>query len=156
MAMPPATLVLMLSFASGCRVDEIETPSIKLGHVEVRGLSGGIADLLLEINVENKNDFAVTLVGISGGLELDGIEVGRVTWSGEHPCAKKKESTLHVPLRLSVGDHRGAFMALIDGSRAVHSALHGEATFARGVIRKTYPMAAKQGPEHEPAGRLQS
>lgn len=136
-------LALALGLALGCRsVSEIAAPAITLRDVEVRAFSGGVADLTLEVEVENGNDFEVTLVALSGGLELEGAEVGRLAWFGELDCPKRQASRVRIPLHVAVGEHGDLFTALID-RRPMRHALRGEATFARGVIRRACPVATE-------------
>ncbi len=135
--------VLFLGLAGGCRsVSEIAPPALTLRDVAVRAFSGGVADLTLEVEVENANDFEVTLVALSGDLEIEGAEIGRLAWSGEHDCPKRRASRVRIPLHCVVGEHGGLLAGLID-RRPLHHALRGEATFARGVIRRAYPVATE-------------
>ena len=126
---------------AGCRsVEEIAAPQVTLANVEVRGLSGGEADLTLGLAIGNPNPFDVTLVEIQGTLFLAGVEAGPVAWSGEKPCAKQGAVEARIPAHLAMGDRDSLITALVD-HKPMRKALRGEVTFARGVIRRTFPMA---------------
>jgi len=130
--------------AGGCRsVSEFAAPMITLSDLEVRGFSGGAADLVLELKVDNLNNFEITLVGLTGGLLIEDLEVGQLAWRGEIDCPKGEESVVRIPVHMAVGDHREIFRALIDRRKPLRHALRGESTFARGMIQRTYPVAAE-------------
>jgi hypothetical protein len=142
----------VVSLLLGCRsVEEIAAPQVTLANVEVRTLSGGEADLTLGLAIGNPNPFDVTLVEIQGTLFLAGVEAGPVAWSGEKPCAKQGAVEARIPAHLAVGDRDSLITALVD-YKPMRKALRGEVTFARGVIRRTFPMATdgKRGEVPDP------
>jgi LEA14-like dessication related protein len=142
-------LIFAIVFASplgtgGCRnVTEFAAPAITLSDLEVRGLSGGAADLIIELNVDNMNNFEITLIGLSAGLLVEDVELGQVNWKGEFDCPKSEEAVVRIPFRMAVGDNSEIFNALIDRRKLMRPALRGESTFARGVVQRTYPLAAE-------------
>jgi hypothetical protein len=152
-----AGVVAASAILAGCRsVEEIAAPQVTLNGVEVRGLSGGEADLILALAVGNPNPFDVTLVEIQGTLFLAGVDVGPIGWTGERPCAKQGAVEARIPAHLAVGDRDSLVSALVD-QKPMRKALRGEVTFARGVIRRTFPMATdgqraelKAAPQAEP------
>lgn len=130
--------------AAGCRsVNEIKTPEIRLRNIHVQGLSGGVADVVLEVMVDNANDFEVRLIDLTAAIVLAGAQVGEVSWSGEFDCPRERASVLRIPLRLTVGEHKEVFSTLIDRRQPLRHELRGESTFAHGVIRHTYPLATE-------------
>jgi len=126
-------------------VTEIAAPVITLDDVEVRSFSGGVADLSLVLTLINQNDFEITLVELAGSLALDEQEVGAVRWTGEFDCAKQDTTALRVPVRLTVDTEGEVYRALID-RRPLRETVTGEATIARGVIRRTYPVTLTRPP----------
>jgi LEA14-like dessication related protein len=139
-------LVVGAALLAACRpVTEIAAPAIALDDVEVRSFSGGMADLSLVLTIINRNDFEITLVELAGTLALDEQEVGPVRWTGELDCAKQGTTALRVPVRLTVDTGGEIYRALID-RRPLRETVTGEATIARGVIRRTYPVALARPP----------
>jgi LEA14-like dessication related protein len=145
--MPTLTLALVTALgleAAGCRsVSEMAAPVFTLSDVDVRGFSGGVADLVLTLQIENLNDFEITLIALSGGLAIDGAEVGQVKWSGEIDCPKNSAAVARIPIHLAVTENQEIFSDLIDRRRPFRHGLRGESTFARGVIQRTYPVAVE-------------
>lgn len=137
-----AGLAAVALAAGGCSpAAEISAPILALDDIDVRGFSGGVADLSLDLDVINQNNFEIVLVQLSGALDLDAQAVGTVNWSGEFACAKRDTTTVRIPVRLTVEEEAaGIFRSLID-RRPMPAGLRGETTIARGVIRRTYPVA---------------
>ncbi len=130
------------AIGSGCNpAAEISAPVIALNDVEVRGFSGGVAQLYLWFDIVNQNGFEITLVRIKGSLTLDDRDVGEASWSGEIDCTPRDTTSVHIPVRLAVGAADDLFRALIDRQPMRHR-LRGEATIARGVIQRTYAVDA--------------
>ena len=137
-----AALAAALAAFTSCRSpEEIAAPQVTLANVEVRALSGGEADLTLGLAIGNPNPFDVTLVAIQGSLFLAGVEAGPVAWSGEKPCAKKGAVEARIPVHLVVGAGQDSLVGALVDQKHMRKALRGEVTFARGVIRRTFPMA---------------
>jgi hypothetical protein len=129
--------------APGChKVDEIAAPQVTLPGVEVRSYSGGEADLTLGFAVGNPNSFDLTLIEIDGTLFLNKREIGPVAWQGERDCKKQGAVQVRIPAHvvLSQAGVDSLLAAMVDG-RDVMQAVRGEVTFARGVIRRTFPLA---------------
>ena len=129
--------------APGChKVDEIAAPQVTLPAVEVRSFSGGEADLTLGFAVGNPNSFDLTLIEIDGTLFLNKREIGPVAWQGERECKKQGAVQVRIPAHVVLSQAAGDSLvaALVDG-RDVMQAVRGEVTFARGVIRRTFPLA---------------
>jgi hypothetical protein len=129
---------------AGCRqVDEIAAPQVTLPGIDVRSYSGGEADLTLGLTIGNPNPFDITLVAIQGRLFLEGREIGPVSWQGEQPCKSKAAVQARIPAHLHLAPGIGAdslLVALVD-RREVKQAVRGEMTFARGMVRRTFPVA---------------
>jgi LEA14-like dessication related protein len=126
----------------GCKQpDQIESPAIGMRNLHVRQYSGGRADIEADLLVKNPNDFDVTLTRVHLDLEIDGVPLGRIEWSGQIPIAKNIESPASIPTTLQVGAHDDVFTALID-RQAVSYALAGEIGVDRGVISLDLPVEA--------------
>jgi hypothetical protein len=141
-------LVLALATAACSPVTEISAPLITLDDIEVRAFSGGVADLSLALTLINQNDFEITLVELSGSLVLAEREVGPVHWGGEFDCAKRDTTAVRIPVHLGVGGESELFRSLIDRGQ-VPASVRGEATIARGVVRRTYPVTLVRRPGDE-------
>jgi len=139
-------LVAGALFAPGCRnMEEIAAPQVTLPAVEVRSYSGGEADLTLGFAVGNPNPFDLTLIEIDGTLFLNRREIGPVTWKGERECKKQGAVQVQIPAHVLLAKAAQAkgdslLAALVDNRDVMH-AVRGEVTFARGVIRRTFPLA---------------
>jgi hypothetical protein len=130
--------------ATACRrVDEIAAPQVTLPSIEVRSYSGGEADLMLGFAVGNPNSYDLTLVQINGTLYLSDQEAGPVVWSGEQECKKQGAVQARIPMHLQLGHVAGgdSLLAALVDRKQVRQAVRGEMTFARGVIRRTFPIA---------------
>jgi hypothetical protein len=139
-----AVVAVLGAAAGGCRqVDEIAAPQVTLPAIEVRSYSGGEADLALGLTVGNPNPFDIILVMIEGTLYLEGREVGLVIWQGEQPCSAKGAVRADIPVHLHLAGVAGGDSLLTDlvDQRPLEQAVRGEMTFARGVIRRTFPVA---------------
>lgn len=141
-------LALALAVTACSPVTQISAPLITLDDIVVRSFSGGVADLSLDLTLVNQNDFEITLVELSAALVLDEREVGTVNWTGEFDCAKQDTTALRIPVHVAVGGESEIFRSLID-RRPVGANLRGEATIARGVIRRTYPVTLARRPGDE-------
>jgi hypothetical protein len=118
-------------------------PQVTLPEVEVRSYSGGEADLTLGLTVGNPNPFDITLVEVQGTLFLNDREVGPVGWQGEQECKSKAAVQARIPVHVHLTPLAGGdslLVALVD-RRAMKQAVRGEMTFARGMIRRTFPVA---------------
>ena len=128
--------------AHGCKQpDQIESPEISMRNLHVRQYSGGRADIEANLLIKNPNDFDVSLTSVHLDLEIDGVALGRLEWSGQIPIARNIESPAAIPTTLQVGTHDDVFTALID-REAVSYALAGEIGVDRGVIALQLPVEA--------------
>ena len=138
-----ALLIAGTLLAPGCRnLEEIAAPQVTLPGVEVRSYSGGEADLTLGVAVGNPNPFDLTLIEIEGTLFLDKREIGPVSWQGELGCKKQEVVQVQIPTHVRVSKAGGdSLLAALVDRQDVRHAVRGEVTFARGVIRRTFPLA---------------
>ena len=107
-------LALALSAAAcGGIGNNFRPPVIQLDHVVVRGLglSGGSLDLI--VNVENPNDFQLRGTRLEVGLDVEGQNLGDITYDDDFSVAQNGTTTLTLPLRFGwAGVGRAAIAAL--------------------------------------------
>jgi hypothetical protein len=150
-----AVMVMAIALGAGCRpVDEIAAPLVRFEDAEVRAYSGGVADLTLEFEIENVNGFDLTLTEMKGNLLVDGVEIGRLNWSGESFCPKREATRVRLPQHLTVRSGHGRIFSDLIDRKPMDRVFRGQATFARGVVLSIFRVATDgELGDHEGASR---
>ncbi|MES9833936.1 MAG: LEA type 2 family protein [Candidatus Thiodiazotropha sp. DIVDIV] len=92
-------------------------PDVKLSYIEVKRLTLQKADLMVELEVANPNQFAVMLDKLDYQLKLNGIDVGGGALSQSMKIDQRGRGRITLPLSLDMMQAgRGLYGAFIGGS----------------------------------------
>ncbi|MES9854579.1 MAG: LEA type 2 family protein [Candidatus Thiodiazotropha sp. L084R] len=92
-------------------------PDVKLSNIEVKRLTLQKADLMVELEVANPNQFAVMLDKLDYQLKLNGIDVGSGALSQSMKIDQRGRGRITLPLSLDMMQAgRGLYSAFIGGS----------------------------------------
>ncbi|MES9862685.1 MAG: LEA type 2 family protein [Candidatus Thiodiazotropha sp. LLP2] len=92
-------------------------PDVKLSNIEVKRLTLQKADLMVELEVANPNQFAVMLDKLDYQLKLNGIDVGGGALSQSMKIDQRGRGRITLPLSLDMMQAgRGLYGAFIGGS----------------------------------------
>lgn len=84
-------IVVFFAFFGG-----IQRPSVAVTDMSFRGFSGGAADLVLAIEVDNPNIFGGTLTGLDAVVYIDGRDVGPANTEQDYPIGAQTTSPVEV------------------------------------------------------------
>jgi len=88
-------IVLFFAF-----VGAVQKPSVNVIDMNFRGFSGGGADLVIDLEVDNPNILSGTLTGLDAIVYVNGGEVGPANIEREYPIAGQRVSPVEVVVHM--------------------------------------------------------
>lgn len=107
----------------------VRRPSLSLGSLRVAGLTASGARLLVGLEVDNPNGFALDLVGADLDLVVEGDRWARVGDPRRGSVRSRGRSTLEVPVEVDFASLGRGAERLLSGGRSVDVRLAGTVTF---------------------------
>jgi LEA14-like dessication related protein len=129
-------------------------PRIHLDRVIVRGVGLAGGDLDLVVNIANPNPFDLRGTGLEAGFDVEGSQVGTVTYADEYVVSEGDSTLVTLPLRFEWKGVGAAFRSALQYGEIPYT-MKGQATLDTPLGKQVVPFTLSgRAPLTRPGGTL--